>query len=289
MKDTSWRLPVGFFLGAIVITFAWATAEPGLCELADAIVKADDPNKTVADCIEFWANRYQTLFGVIVAIGASAAAWWGSFGQIKAMKEQLPWLRNQSAVTEADYWARRLAARQQVYSLAGILTETLSECRREAVNSYDAVGVTRDLHQRLRTHFSPDFCHTPPNLLELEGALSKFKSAIQRLKNARVEFEHALVDAHNPELQSQAQKVARLLQHAELFGHSLIGDLERYEQTYSSQSHILGPVLMLAARREIFELTYSDSQLSEFHDLARIAVAHAHAQLERSISKFISQ
>lgn len=79
-----------FGLFALVVWFAWATSSDGICssEYIQGVLK-DHTKDGALNCFDFWLNRYQTLIGSIVAIGAAWYAGRWVSKQVNLTNEQI--------------------------------------------------------------------------------------------------------------------------------------------------------------------------------------------------------
>jgi hypothetical protein len=77
------------FLFALLIGMPWATSDTGLCSSEYVLGVLRDHTKDGAlNCFDFWLNRYQTLIGAVVAVGAAAFAWFGINKQVAVANGQ---------------------------------------------------------------------------------------------------------------------------------------------------------------------------------------------------------
>ncbi|TXN38739.1 hypothetical protein FV232_01120 [Methylobacterium sp. WL30] len=94
-----WRFSL-FLLAmlGLLLGFSWGTSEGGLCSAPYVAKMLAEPSKDGAlNCFEFWFNRYQTLIGVLGAVGAAAVTWVGVKQQINRLDEQVKFARVQFA------------------------------------------------------------------------------------------------------------------------------------------------------------------------------------------------
>ncbi|MBA8912052.1 hypothetical protein [Methylorubrum thiocyanatum] len=96
-------------IAAVSLAGLWLNAEPYICPIPTAVLSGEKPAQP--PCFEFWFNRYQTLIGSLVAIGAAGLAW-------KATSKTIAFGREQVAISNLDRLEARLLAFQDLGSKA---------------------------------------------------------------------------------------------------------------------------------------------------------------------------
>lgn len=126
----NWRVStLALTMFGLLIAWTWATSRDGVCSAAVFLngLKELDP----LNCAEFWLNRYQTLIGAVVAVGAAGFAYHGAILQASKAAEQVKIATSQAVFGYIDAIFKREKSIYGLYisihefhkSVVGLTTE----------------------------------------------------------------------------------------------------------------------------------------------------------------------
>lgn len=169
-------------LFALLAAFSVAPIEEVMCNSCYVKGVLKETGKDGAlNCFEFWFNRYQTLLGVLVALGAGWLTWQGARGQVAAANQQ----RSVSLIGIVN--DRREAVEEIARAIKGI--DRLNNQMLGNINSIIAAiaelragGITPMRKQEI---FDQDFEPVGTNYVQIAGTFSKrIATARENLKAA---------------------------------------------------------------------------------------------------------
>lgn len=110
MSARSWPFAALALTGALAIFVVFA-AMPWMAQTCtETNIDAGKPLLAGAGgCIEFWFNRYQTLLGVLAAVGAAWVTWRGAMKQVGRADAQIGLLRQQLAIDHAEMLSEKVS------------------------------------------------------------------------------------------------------------------------------------------------------------------------------------
>ncbi|MFG5120827.1 hypothetical protein [Methylorubrum sp. POS3] len=138
-----------FFVSLIglLVAFSLAPWDDFLCKQPFVVDLLQQKNKDGAvGCFEFWFNRYQTLIGTFAAVGAAAAAWLASQGQISAAKHQ-------AQVGQQQYAAAALPVLEMLYNKMNEADSAVTQLKSALLR---LVNVVKNSRQSLSAAYESD-------------------------------------------------------------------------------------------------------------------------------------